>query len=60
MRVLDADRDETLSAEEIANAPAALAAADANKDGKLTREEVDAAGGGPGRGPEGQGRGQRP
>ena len=56
MRVLDTDRDEALSSGEIANAPAALAAADANKDGKLTREEVDAAGGGgPGRGRGGQG-----
>ena len=59
MRLLDTDRDGELSAEEIRNAPAVLKAADQNKDGKLTPEEVDAAGGG-GRGPGGgEGGGQR-
>jgi Raf kinase inhibitor-like YbhB/YbcL family protein len=41
MRVLDADHDNALSAEEIANATKALKAADADKDGKLTLTEVD-------------------
>ena len=44
MRVLDTDGDGELSADEIRNAPAALKAADANKDGTLTPEEVEAAG----------------
>ena len=48
MRVLDTDHDGVLSAQELANAPVALKAADANQDGKLTREEVDAIGGGGG------------
>ena len=51
MRLLDTDRNGELSADEIRNAPAVLKAADKNKDGKLTPEEVDAAsggGGGPG------------
>ena len=52
MRLLDTDRDGELSAEEIRNAPAVLKAANKNKDGKLTPEEVDAASGG--RGPGGE------
>ena len=44
MRVLDPDGDGELSADEIQNAPAALKAADANQDGKLTPEDADAAG----------------
>ena len=51
MRVLDADGDSELSADEIHNAPAALQAADANHDGTLTPDEVAAVGGG--RGPDG-------
>jgi hypothetical protein len=39
LRVLDADRDLTLSPWEIANAPAALRKLDADHDGKLTAEE---------------------
>ncbi len=50
MRVLDADHNSELSAEEMANAPAALKAADADKEGRLTRQEVDAAGGAQNRG----------
>ena len=38
--VLDANRDRTLSAEEIAAAPAALKKLDRNSDGQLTREEL--------------------
>lgn len=40
MLALDADGDHALSAAEIANAPRSLAALDANKDGKLTRDEL--------------------
>ncbi|MCP4592606.1 MAG: hypothetical protein GY842_17880 [bacterium] len=40
MMALDADRDGELSAEEIANASAALLALDQDGDGKLTREEM--------------------
>jgi hypothetical protein len=59
MRLLDTDRNSELSAEETRNAPAVLKAADRNKDGKLTPEELDAAGGG-GRGPGGgEGGGRR-
>jgi hypothetical protein len=36
---LDADRDNVISASEIANAPAALRTLDKNHDGKLTAEE---------------------
>lgn len=36
---LDANQDGVISADEIANAPAALRKLDANGDGKLTREE---------------------
>ncbi|HTX40142.1 MAG TPA: hypothetical protein VME43_34220 [Bryobacteraceae bacterium] len=39
LRALDADRDWTLSPQEIANAPAALRKLDLNSDGKLTPEE---------------------
>jgi len=56
MRLLDTDRNGELSAEEIRNAPAVLKAANKKKDGKLTPEEVDAAGGG-GRGLGGGGKG---
>lgn len=37
--VLDANHDKILSAEELANAPAALAKLDKNTDGQLTRDE---------------------
>lgn len=40
MLALDADSNRDLSATEIANAPASLAAIDANKDGQLTRDEL--------------------
>lgn len=40
MLALDANGDRALSAVEIANAPASLAALDANKDGKLTFDEL--------------------
>jgi len=39
LRALDADRDFTLSPQEIANAPAVLRRLDANHDGKLSAEE---------------------
>ena len=54
---LDADRDGTISAAEIKNAPNALAVLDKDKDGKITREEVrpNFGPGGPGeRRPEGR------
>ena len=51
---LDADRDGTISAREIANASAALKKLDKNHDGKLTEDEMRPKfGGGPG-GPGGQ------
>ncbi|MBN1344737.1 MAG: EF-hand domain-containing protein [Phycisphaerae bacterium] len=59
MVALDADKDGELSAEEIANAAAALKALDTDGDGKLSREEIrpkfvgqgpQAGFGGPGRG----------
>ena len=57
--VLDDDRDGIISAEEIANAPAALAKLDKNGDGELTRDELRPRrrpGGPPqGRGEDGQG-----
>jgi hypothetical protein len=37
---LDANKDGEISAEEIANAPAALKTLDKNGDGKLTRDEI--------------------
>jgi hypothetical protein len=40
MRVLDANKDGKLSAEEINNAKAALLTLDKNDDGELTREEL--------------------
>lgn len=40
MKALDADGDGVISAEEIANAPAALKALDKNGDGKLTPDEL--------------------
>ena len=39
-QALDADRDGTISAAELANAPASLKALDRNGDGKLTEDEV--------------------
>ena len=50
MIALDADKDGELSAEEIANATAALKALDKNADGKLTKEELR-----PARPPRGEG-----
>jgi len=40
VRVLDADGDGVISADEIANAPAALKKLDKNGDGKLTPDEL--------------------
>ena len=40
MLALDANNDGTLSAAEIANAPASLKALDANHDGGLSRDEL--------------------
>jgi len=53
---LDADHDNTVSAAEIANAPAALRALDKNHDGKLTFDETrnPMGFGRGGRGPEGE------
>jgi len=42
LAALDADRDNVISASEIANAPAALRKLDKNHDGKLTAEECGA------------------
>jgi hypothetical protein len=56
MAVLDGDRNGTLSAAELADAPKALATLDKNTDGQLTREELSpgpAGDRGP-RGPEGR------
>jgi Ca2+-binding EF-hand superfamily protein len=52
LAALDANHDGTISAAEIANAPAALKALDKNGDGQLTEDEVRPAfgrGRGPGR-----------
>jgi len=50
-RVFDADKNDTISAEEIAKAPEALKALDKDADGKVTREELFASmRGGDGRG----------
>src|SRR5262245_34299829 len=56
LRILDADNDGELSAEEMEKAPAALKSLDRNQDGKLTDDEMRPTppGGGPG-GPGGQG-----
>jgi hypothetical protein len=43
-QAIDANRDGTLSAAEIAGAAAALATLDANKDGQLTPDEYRPAG----------------
>jgi Ca2+-binding EF-hand superfamily protein len=51
---LDADRDNTLNATEIGNAPAVLKPLDRNGDGRLTADEFPAGRGGPG----GRGRGR--
>ncbi|MCX7428946.1 MAG: SUMF1/EgtB/PvdO family nonheme iron enzyme [Planctomycetia bacterium] len=59
MRVLDTDQSGELSTKEIANASAVLKAADADRDGMLTRAEVDAVGGG-GAGGDRQGGDDRP
>ena len=40
LRALDTDRDGSLSAEEIAGAPAALATLDTNADGRLSNDEL--------------------
>jgi hypothetical protein len=40
MMALDADNDRSLSSAEIANATTSLTALDANKDGKLTHDEL--------------------
>ncbi len=66
MDVLDADKDGTLSAEEMNNATAALKTLDKNTDGKLSDDEIrpPRPDGGPGRGgedgPDGPPRGDRP
>jgi len=52
-QVLDADHDVIISAEEIANAPAALIKLDKNGDGKLTPDEFRPFRRGPGRPPGG-------
>jgi len=52
MAAFDADKDHILSAQEIANAPAALRTLDKNKDGQLTPDEYLPAR----RGPRGEGR----
>ncbi len=56
LQMFDTDRDGTLSAAEIDAAPAKLRERDANKDGKLTADELPRGPGsrggcGPGRGP---------
>lgn len=53
LRILDADEDGELSADEMEKAPAALKALDRNKDGKLTDDELRPMP--PGGGPGGQG-----
>jgi Ca2+-binding EF-hand superfamily protein len=55
---LDTDHDGTISADEIANAPASLKSLDKNNDGKITEDEVrpmGGRGGGEGRGGRGEG-----
>ncbi len=67
MVALDADKDGEISAEEIANAAAALKTLDKNNDGKLSKEELRPAGGPRegrppregGKGPDGAPRGPR-
>jgi Ca2+-binding EF-hand superfamily protein len=58
MRVLDADRDGSISAAEIQQAASAMADLDRNGDGKLTQEELRPQGGGPP--PRGQANGMAP
>lgn len=55
LQLFDTDRDGTLSAAEIESATAKLRAIDANKDGKLTADELPRGSGGPGRGGFGRG-----
>lgn len=65
MDVLDADKDREISAEELANATAALKTLDKNNDGKLSDDEIrpprpeGGPPGGPGR-PDGPPHGERP
>ena len=68
MAALDADEDNTLSADEIGAAPAALATLDADGNGVLSPDELvprfggragSGPGGGRGAGPEGPGGGRR-
>lgn len=59
LNTLDVNGDGEISAAELANASEALNKIDANKDGKLTRDEMFARPGGRG-GPGGGGPGQRP
>jgi hypothetical protein len=56
MAALDADGDGIISAQEIANASAALKTLDKNNDGQLTPDEYRPKGMGPG----GPGQGHRP
>jgi hypothetical protein len=57
---LDADHDGVISAEEIANASAALKTLDKNNDGKLTEDEIrPPRPGGPDGPPRGEFRGRR-
>lgn len=61
MAALDADHDRVISAEEIANASAALATLDKNGDGQLTEDEIRPEGRGEGGRPgKGQGKGESP
>lgn len=55
LNAVNVNQDGTLSADEIANAPAQLRKLDKNGDGKLTRDEAGLQMGGRGRGGEGRG-----
>lgn len=63
IQALDANHDQVIDAAEIANAAAALATLDTNKDGQLTEEELRPAppadGKGEGKGRDGRGHGPR-
>lgn len=50
LSTLDKDKDEEISADEIAAAPTALLSLDKNQDGKLTEDEISPAGRGGGQG----------